>query len=296
MRFALTLLLVVAASATARAEEDVATSLRFARHGEPVATLRLDALREAFAAKTLAVHEPYEDREVAFRALPLAAVLDRVFTPSWREEEELLFTCRDGYQPTVPVQRALDHDAWIAFARPGADFTIDKLESGRRQEVSLAPFYLVWENLEDDVVRAEGDYGWPYQLVAIDLIRAADRFPKMTPPASAPPLAHEGYTAFRMYCTRCHPVNGEGGSIGPELNAPGREVGVRDEAWLRRWIDDPSQFAPNARMPALDRGLPDRAQTLDALIAYLRAMAGTNATTDPRTEDAKGQARTPHGG
>lgn len=267
-------------SAAARGENDAASALHFARHGEPVATHALDALRDGVDASTLTVHEPYEDREVAFRALPLAPVLDRVFGPGWRDEEELLFTCRDGYQPTVPVQRALDHDAWLAFERPGADFVIDKFESGRRQEVSLAPFYLIWENLADAVVRAEGDYGWPYQLVGIELVRARDRFPKMTPPGSAGALVAEGYTAFRMYCTRCHAINGEGGSIGPELNAPGREVGLRDPAWLRRWIDDPSQFAANARMPALDSGLPDRAHTLDALLAYLRAMA----TAEPRDD------------
>jgi len=273
VRFALALCWIAAAAGTARAEDDAAAALRFARHGETVAALALDALRDVAEAKTLTVLEPYEGREVAFRALPLAAVLDRVFTPSWRAEEELLFTCRDGYQPTVPVQRALEHRAWLAFERPGADFSIDKLESGRRQRVPLGPYYLVWENLDDAVVRAEGDYGWPYQLVGIDLVRAGDRFPKMTPPGSASALVHEGYTAFRMYCSRCHAVNGEGGSIGPELNAQGSEVGRRDARWVRRWIDDPSQFAANARMPALDRGLPDRDHTLDALLAYLQAMA-----------------------
>lgn len=271
---------IAATSTPARGDDDASTALRFARHGEAVATLALDALRDVADAKTLTVHEPYEDGEATFRALPLAAVLDHVFGKGWRDEEELLFTCRDGYQPTVPVQRALDHQAWLAFERPGADFTIDKLESGRRQEISLAPFYLVWENRDDAVVRAEGDYGWPYQLVGIELVRARDRFPKMTPLASADALVAEGYTAFRMYCTRCHAINGEGGSIGPELNAPGREVGRRDPAWLRRWIDDPSQFAANARMPALDRGLPDRDHTLDALLAYLHAMA----TAEPRDD------------
>jgi cytochrome c2 len=255
------------------AGDETASALRFARHGEVVASRNLTALRAAVDAQTLTVFEPYEAREIAFRALPFADVLDRVFTPSWRDEEELLFTCRDGYQPTVPVKRALEHRAWLAFERREADFSIRKLESGRHQHVPLGPFYLIWENLDDPVVRAEGDYGWPYQLVGVELVRARDRFPRMSPPEGAGALVHTGYTAFRMYCSRCHAMNGEGGAIGPELNAAGQEVGGRDPAWLRRWIDDPSRFVPNARMPALDPGLRDRDHTLDALIAYLRAMA-----------------------
>ena len=188
-----------------------------------------------------------------------------------------VITVAEGETLTLRASPALDEDAVLA--------QVDRELPRLTGDVREATVTLAWPNATLGATPVDR---------AIDLIRAADRFPKMTPPASAPPLAHEGYTAFRMYCTRCHPVNGEGGSIGPELNAAGREVGMRDEAWLRRWIDDPSQFAPNARMPALDRDLPDRAQTLDALIGYLRAMAGTNATTEPRMEDD--EARTPHGG
>jgi cytochrome c2 len=263
---------VLAALATP-VDADDATALRFARHGDEVATRSLAALRDAAEPATLTVFEPYEGREVTFRALPFRAVLDAVYGPGWRDEEELLFTCRDGYQPSVPVRRVLDHRAWLAFERSDAPIEIDKLESGRRQQVSLGPYYLIWENLDDATLRAEGDYGWPYQLVGVELVRARDRFPKLTPAADAPALVQEGFTAFRRFCSRCHALNGEGGAIGPELNAAGSAVGLRDPAWLRQWIDDPSQFVPNARMPALDRDLPDRARTLDAILAYLRAMA-----------------------
>jgi len=267
---------LVCAALAASADPDAA--LRFARHGEPVGELPAATLRSLLDAETVEVFEPYEAREVSFRALRFDDVLDRAFGRSWREEEELLFTCRDGYQPSVPVRRFLEHRAWLAFERVGAPFAIDKLESGRRRDVSLAPYYLIWENLDDPAVRAEGDYGWPYQLVGVEIVRARDRFPRMTPPAEAPAPVRAGFDAFRMYCSRCHPVNGEGGSIGPELNAPGSAVGLRDPDWLRRWIDDPTQFAPTSRMPALDPALPDRDATLDAIVAYLRAMAGSGGT------------------
>ena len=77
--------------------------------------------------------EPYEERDVVFEAFPFADVLDLVYSPSWRSEEEILFTCSDGYQPTLPVQRVVDHQAWLAFDRAdAAGFTIEKFESGAR--------------------------------------------------------------------------------------------------------------------------------------------------------------------
>ena len=90
-------------------------------------------------------------------------------------------------------------------------------------------------------MRAEGDYGWPYQLVGVELIRSRDRFPHMAPPASAPAAVQHGFAAFRIHCSRCHTVNGEGGQVGPELNRAESPAGRRDPAWLRAWIDDPSR-------------------------------------------------------
>lgn len=251
-----------------------AVPLEFARHGEPTARLTREALDAAAKARPLRVFEPYEGRELEFRVWPLAALLDAVYGAGWREEDEILFTCRDGYQPSVPVARFLAHDAYLAFARPGAsDFGIDKLESGRRQRIPLAPYYVVWDNLGDETLRREHDYGWPYQVVGLELIDAAERFPAMAPPADASAAVREGFGSFRIHCSRCHALNGAGGTIGPELNARPDPVGGRDPGWLRRWIDDPAAFNATARMPALNPALPDRAETIDRIVAYLQAMA-----------------------
>jgi mono/diheme cytochrome c family protein len=264
----------------ARAGED---ALTFRRRGEAVATRDRAALTALAPVETVRAREPYEEREVAFRALRLDRVLDAVYGESWRREEELLFTCRDGYQPIVPVARVLEHQAWLAFAREDAPaFSIRKLESGRYQDISLAPYYLIWDNLHDAAVRAEGDYGWPYQLVGIDLIRSRDRFPHMAPPANASPQVGEGFAAFRIHCSRCHAVNGDGGTIGPELNRTPNPAGRRDAAWLRRWIDDPAAISPNTRMERLNPELHDRAHVIDAIVAYLQAIADAPSGAPPR--------------
>ncbi len=257
-----------------------ARELAFSRHAEPVSTRSLDGLRAAVPPGTVRVHEPYEAREVAFSALPFDRVLDAVYTPTWRGEEELLFTCRDGYQPTIPVKRVLSHRAWLAFDRTDTEgFTIQKRESGEVVQIDLGPFYLVWENLEDAQIRQEADYGWPYQLVGIDLIRRLDRFPRMAPPPDASVQVLDGFAAFRVHCSKCHKLNGEGGSLGPELNAAVSPLKVRDPTWLRTWIENPSRIRPDARMPPLNPSLPDRARTVDEILAYLEVMvaAGPDA-------------------
>lgn len=249
-------------------------AIRFARHSESVATLSVAEIEAVVPAQTMRVFDPYEEREIPFRAFRLTAVLDAVYSPGWRREEEVLFTCRDGYQPTLPVQRLREHAAWLAYAREDqADFAIEKFEAGERRRIDLSPFYLVWENIEDVDVRYEGDYGWPYQLVGIDLIRVSARFPRMIPPDDASQEARAGFIAFRIYCSRCHAINGEGGSVGPELNVAANPVEYRDREWLRRWIEDPSSILATARMPPLNPALPDRQRTVSQLIAYLEAMS-----------------------
>ena len=238
-----------------------------------MATLDAAALHAAAEARDLTVFEPYESQPMHFRAWPLADLLDAAYGESWREEEELLFTCLDGYEPSVPVARLLEHEAFLAFGRPDHAFTIQKRESGRVQTIALAPFYVIWDNLESETLRADHDYGWPYQVVGMELIRAADRFPRLAPDPDASPQVMAGFLAFRVHCSRCHALHGEGGTLGPELGPAGVRAGARDPQYLRRWIDDPARMNPTARMPALNPNLADRAETLDALVAYLHAVA-----------------------
>jgi cytochrome c2 len=255
----------------ARADD---AALDFRRHDEAVAKRSLAELKQVAPAQTVRVFEPYEQREVAFVALRFDRVLDAVYGASWRKEDELVFTCRDGYQPTAPVARVVEHEAWLAFEREGApQFSIQKFESGRNRDISLGPFYLIWDNVHDAQVKSEGDYAWPYQLVGVELIRSRDRFPHMAPPADAPEPVQKGFAAFRIHCSRCHPVNGDGGTVGPELNDARSPAGRRDAVWLRDWIDDPDRIAPGTRMERLNPALPDRNAVIASIIAYLQAIA-----------------------
>ncbi len=260
--------------ATPPAEDSGARSIEFLIESRPVKSLTAEALKKKVKPLRLEVFEPYEHANVVFTALPLERVLDEAYGPSWRTHEAILFSCRDGYEPTIPVRRVLDHQAFLAIARPGdVGFTILKDEEGQKRRIDLSPVYVIWENLDNARVRTEGDYGWPYQVVRIDLVSFQSRFQEMAPPANSSATVLAGFDAFIAHCSKCHAINGHGGAIGPELNYPANPTEYLKEAWLRKWIDEPTLMRIAPRMPPLNPDLPDRARIIDEIVAYLGAMA-----------------------
>ncbi|MGB5809690.1 MAG: cytochrome c [Polyangiales bacterium] len=274
-RMALVALVVVAGGCARKpAAENDARALEFRIESQPVRSLTARELTHSIKPGEIEVFEPYEKTNVVFTALPLERVFDEAYGPSWREREAILFTCRDGYQPTIPVRRLLDKEGFLAIDRPGdVGFSILKEEEGEKRRVALAPFYVVWENLDDAHARSQGDYGWPYQVVAIDLVSFRSRFGAMAPPDDASAQVLAGFEAFVVHCSKCHAMNGQGGALGPELNTPANPTEYMKDAWLRRWIDDPASMRLNPRMPPLNRELPARARVIDEIVAYLAAMA-----------------------
>ena len=271
------------------ADATTGEALAFSLHAAPIRSLNVSELSRIVGPSVIRVFEPYEEREVEFLAIPFASVLDSLYGDDWRAQPELLlvFTCSDGYQPTLPVQRVLDHEAWLAFDRVGEDgFSIYKLESGSRKRIDVSPFYLIWHNLENAELREEGDYGWPYQLVGVDLVRSRVRFPRSAPAEDAAAEVIAGYAAFGVHCNRCHAMNGEGGAIGPELNSPINPIEYRELDWLRRWIDDPAKIVPTSRMPRLNPALRNRAETIESLLAYMGAMSKRKLEAEQETPSA----------
>ncbi|MGB8329230.1 MAG: cytochrome c [Polyangiales bacterium] len=248
--------------------------LTFSIESQNVRSLTADALTRRISSRDVEVFEPYEGTKVTFSAIPLQQVLDDGYGPSWREQEAMVFICRDGYQSTIPVRRILDHRAFLAIGRPeGEGFTVLKHEEGQRKRIELGPFYVIWENLHDAQIRTDGDYGWPYQVVRIDLVSFRSRFSEMAPPREAATKVVAGFEAFIAHCSQCHAINGRGGTIGPELNYPANPSEYMKDDWLRRWIDDPSSMRRAPRMPPLNPELPGRARVIDEIVSYLHEMA-----------------------
>jgi mono/diheme cytochrome c family protein len=259
---------------TTRAEGTGTQSLAFLSESQPVMSLTVEELTQRIKPRRVEVFEPYERAKVVFTALPLERVFDEAYGPSWRTRDAILFSCRDGYEPTIPVRRVLDHRAYLAVDRPGEiGFTVLKDEEGTKKRIQLSPFYVIWENLDNARIRTEGDYGWPYQVVRIDLVSFRSHFREMAPPQNASANVLAGFGAFVAHCSKCHTINGRGGAIGPELNYPVNPTEYLKDEWLRKWIDDPTSMRLAPRMPPLSPDLPERSRIIDEIVAYLDAMA-----------------------
>jgi len=260
-------LLVAAAVAGAAADAADTRELHFVRQGAQVAALSADALAAACGAETVTIDDPYYGRRKQFRACPLAAVIQLGFGQPAAQlaGESVIFRASDGYAKPASGARLAEPGGWIAFA--DAEHMRDGDPGWQpidRKQVDPGPFYLVWSGAgQQDATR----YPWPYQLTTIELASLDTLYPHIAPQGANAP-AQAGFAIFRGECIACHAINGEGGTIGPELNVPQSIVEYRPLEQLKAYIRNPLAFRYTS-MPA-HPNLTDR--QLDELIAYFSAM------------------------
>lgn len=246
--------------------------LTFKNHGKVIKELSLEKLKKVIQSTTITVFEPNESENIRHKGFPVNNLLTGIYGDKWKETEEILFTCRDGYQKSIPSIEFKEYPSYLVYTNPDkVEFTlINRLQNN--QLVDLGPFYLVWDNISHPELQDEGASNWPYQVTTIDLINFRDRFPNMAPPKNSPMNVKNGFLAFRQYCMACHTINGEGGEKSVELNYPVNVTEYFKESWLIKWIDTPTSVRFNTTMPALNPKLKDRETVIKDIIAYLKAM------------------------
>jgi mono/diheme cytochrome c family protein len=266
-----------AAAAPVGSEQSPSAVLSFKDRSGPVQAISLEALEKACPELEVEVDDPYQGRRMRYRTMSFRCVLDQGFAArggaASLAQESLLLKARDGYTRPAAGSVVVDPNAHLAFgeAGPGAP----RFRPIDRRHVDPAPFYLVWTGEE------HGDpheHPWPYQLETIEIAPFEEAFPHTAPQGLAKSDAGwRGYALFRDSCSACHAINGEGGTVGPELNVPRSIVEYRPLAQIRAYIRNP-QATRYTSMPAHPQ-LSD--SDLDALIAYFTAMSARKH--DPRT-------------
>ncbi|KXK35509.1 c-type cytochrome [Nitrosomonas europaea] len=237
-----------------------------------VKSLKPEELNTLARQKTLKVFEVHEGRERQYKVYPAQSVFDLMFGSSWRTADEIIFTCQDGYQPSIPVAKFLTYDAYLAVASAdNKPFTLSNALQNH-EVVALGPAYLIWDNLKSPALLDEGASDMPYQIASIELASFAARFPEMLPPAGASTETRRGFLHFRKYCMACHTINGHGGGKAPELNYPVSVTEYFKPGYLKQWIDNPASLRYNTTMPALAAAIPEREKVIEEIIAYLTAM------------------------
>lgn len=171
---------------------------------------------------------------------------------------DVIFTCSDGYEPSMPLATVLANEGFLAYqdldqtGQPWPDSVAEK----------FAPYYLVWTHLKGP----EAGFHWPYGLVSIRFNQHSTEFAAATPTTEA---ALPGFALFKNNCMKCHSINKVGGELGPEFNYPQNITEYWDKETIWAFVRAPQSFRYNSKMPP-QPGLSR--EDFDAIYAYLIQM------------------------
>ncbi len=260
----------------ATADDGVASPdarISFRVEGRTVRSLTLAELAREVPSVTVTGYDPYYRRPKRFLAMPLEGILTAGFAGAVSgplATRQFVLRATDGYTVPMAGERLLEPGGHLAVR----DLDHPGWEPIGPQRANPAPAYLVWSRPEQTNLDT---HPRPWQLAVIEVARFESVFPH-TSPTGEPDgsQARRGYGLFGQLCIRCHAINREGGRVGPDLNVPRNITEYRPEAQIREYIRDPQRFRYGS-MPA-HPGLSDG--DLDALIAYLRAMASRKHDAD----------------
>ena len=123
-----------------------AMALEFKSSGVVKATVEDTILATKWKPTPITVIEPHEKKPVTYIGVAFAKMMDAIYGHDWQTREEVLFTCKDGYQPSIPVAKFEAYKSWLVWARKDAkSFELVNHLPGN-QKVALGPTYLVWQN------------------------------------------------------------------------------------------------------------------------------------------------------
>ncbi len=221
------------------------------------------------------VYEPHlsvGDEHVAVDYVGYRAehVLAELFGIRWSSLGETVeFRALDGYVSRIDVERFLDEDAFIVFARrDGAPFTVDNLAQNETG-VPLGPYYLVWDNIGNPALLEEGARNWPYQVAEVDVVNLSDA---ALLPQGLDARFREGAALAKTHCLTCHMVNGYGGEK-HEGNLAEIAKDYEEAEFVGLVLEPLSVFDETTMPPLSDRLAEDeRARIATALFEYLAAL------------------------
>jgi hypothetical protein len=242
-------------------------------HSDAVLLPKTDELKHLLAEPPIQVEvvEPHlaegkHQPHVIYLGYPVDKVFRVIFGNQWKSEAAYIeFRALDGYVSRIPTGRFDRYPAYLVFEKKdGREFSVDNRQQHERH-ITLAPYYLVWDNIHHPGLVKEGGTYWPYQISEIRLTQASERNLAL---GKTSPRTVE----LEKYCLSCHQVNGYGGNKTP-LDLAERAKMLGKENFLA-WVLNPASIKPDTRMPALSAGMPEpeRRALAGRLFEYLNSL------------------------
>jgi mono/diheme cytochrome c family protein len=228
-------------------------------------SINLRELKKKLPKQTITFDDPVYRRKMTYDAFPLRDLLQLAGASPEDKADELVFTASDGYSPNMKFSRLKNLKGYLAFQEHGKSGQFTGINQGK-SKISPGPFYVVWEG------DAQSEIPWPYQLVKIEVVDWAKKYPLVIPPnAAAESTTMKGFALFKAECIRCHSINLQGGDLGPELNAPQNVTEYWKPEVLRAFIHDAPSFRYKSKMPSFSHLKPEQIEQLISYLAHMKA-------------------------
>jgi len=272
MKFGLLLLLMVFSGCI----QATGATLTLKKNDQIVKAFNLNELNQR--STSLTVTNPTDSKVTSYQGVLLTQLLEQAFGDSWKQSEAIKFVAADGYRVMIPTVLITVHTGLIATGETGQN-GFKRIQRDNKESIDPDPFFLVWENIKDSRAKQEHWLSWPWQLSSIELTSFAKENPNSAPPENSDIKAKQGFLDFQQHCIKCHTINGDGGSIGPELNYPANVTEYWQEDWLKRFINDPQSVRANSKMIPFYRDVENREQIIKSILVYLKAMKDKKNST-----------------
>jgi hypothetical protein len=87
--------------------------LVFKQHGNDFKTISLENLKKLIPPTKVEVVEPQESQKREYIGFPVNQLLTIVYGDQWKHVDDILFTCKDGYQPSIPTENFIRFNSYL---------------------------------------------------------------------------------------------------------------------------------------------------------------------------------------
>ncbi len=212
--------------------------LKILLSGKQEKSVSLEEMKQSLKEIKITINDPYYKKEKQYKAFKLKDVLNLSYRTKWHSGDftDLTFRAYDGYESIAVISKLENEGGYLVYK----DLDYQDWEPISFTKAYPGPFYIVWTGKDQT---AKNGYPWPWQLESINLVTFKDQFPEIVPKlADTNSGVYRGYELFKERCLRCHSINGQGGKIGPDLNAPKNILEYRTADFVKSYIKDPSKY------------------------------------------------------
>ena len=235
-RFSTLFILLNLALIPAFAEEN--PEIKIFVSGKLQKNITLKDMKDNLKQHTITFFDPQYSKEKNYKAFKLKDFLNMAYGNEWMSSDytDISFKAYDGYDSISVTSNLKQDGAYLVFK----DLDYEDWEPVSYTKAYPGPFYIVWVNKNQTT---KNGYPWPWQLASMNLITFAEQFPEVVPKvADKNSTVYKGFELFKTRCVRCHAINREGGTLGPDLNAPRNILEYRPVDVVKEFIRNTSKF------------------------------------------------------